>query len=313
MELRRLALLHELSRRGTIAAVAEALSYSHSSVSVQLAELEREAGTPLLRRVGRGVELTAAGHRLAEHAACALADDEAVRAEIAGMDDTPHGRVRMTIVQTPAIALLPGTLERLAASAPGVDLDVLQRETGPALEAMRSHEVDLVVGIEYDPLPVGRRRDDDRENLLREDVLVALPHDHPAAQTEDSVHLGDLADEVWASGHRGTGLDAFLRNICHRLGGYDPGVRHRSDDAVVHSALVRSGRCAALLPAMFATSTASPALVTRQIAGARLQRTIFSVTRGSASQAPAILAVRRALRETAAALADTRTDVITTP
>ncbi len=61
MELRRLRLLHEFARRGTVAAVADALSYSPSSVSVQLAELEREAGTRLLRRVGRNLELTAAG------------------------------------------------------------------------------------------------------------------------------------------------------------------------------------------------------------------------------------------------------------
>ena len=61
MELRRLRLLLELSRRGTINGVAEALAYSPSSVSVQLAELEREVGVKLLRRVGRNVQLTPAG------------------------------------------------------------------------------------------------------------------------------------------------------------------------------------------------------------------------------------------------------------
>jgi DNA-binding transcriptional ArsR family regulator len=82
VELRRPRLLHELARRGTIAAVAEGLSYSPSSVSVQLAELEREAGTKLLRRVGRNVELTPAGSRLAAYAKRALDADEAVRAEL---------------------------------------------------------------------------------------------------------------------------------------------------------------------------------------------------------------------------------------
>jgi DNA-binding transcriptional LysR family regulator len=75
IELRRLRLLHELSRLGTVAAVAETLSYSPSSVSVQLAQLEREAGAKLLRRVGRNVELTAAGRRLAAYAAESLAAD----------------------------------------------------------------------------------------------------------------------------------------------------------------------------------------------------------------------------------------------
>src|SRR3974377_2416791 len=102
MELRPSALLRELSRRGTIAAVAQALSYSHSSVSVQLAELEKEAGIALLRRGGRNLSLTAARPPLAIHAGQALAADEAVRTELAALADIPRGLVRMTSVQTPA-------------------------------------------------------------------------------------------------------------------------------------------------------------------------------------------------------------------
>ena len=54
LDLRRLRLLRELSERGTIAAVADALQYTPSAVSQQLAMLEREAGVPLLERAGRG-------------------------------------------------------------------------------------------------------------------------------------------------------------------------------------------------------------------------------------------------------------------
>jgi DNA-binding transcriptional LysR family regulator len=304
MELRRLALLLELSHRGTIAAVAQALSYSHSSVSVQLAELEKEAGTALLRRVGRNVELTAAGRRLAAHAEQALAADEAVRTELATLADVPAGRVRMTFVQTSAIALLPGTLERLAASAPQVEVDVIQRETAPALEELRSHAVDLVLGIEYDPLPVGRRRDDHREDLVREDVLVTLHRDHPAARRPGPVRLAALEDATWATGHPGTGIDAFLGNVCNRLAGYEPKIRHRSDDAIVLSAIVGSGRAVALLPALFATGT--PGLTSRPVQEGRLQRTIFTVARRTTRNAPAILAVRQALRETARQVAASR-------
>ena len=57
LDLRRLRLLHELHARGTIAAVAEAVQYTPSAVSQQLAVLEREAGVPLLEPAGRGVRL----------------------------------------------------------------------------------------------------------------------------------------------------------------------------------------------------------------------------------------------------------------
>jgi len=219
----------------------------------------------------------------------------------------PRGRVRMTFVQTPAIALLPGTLERLAASAPQVEVEVIQRETAPALEELRSHAVDLVLGIEYDPLPVGRRRDDHREDLVREDVLVTLHRDHPAAAQPGPVRLADLEDATWATGHPGTGIDAFLRNVCNRLAGYEPKIRHRSDDAIVLSAIVGSGRAAALLPALFATGT--PGLTSRPAREGRLQRTIFTVARRTARDAPTILAVRQALRETASQVAASRDSI----
>jgi DNA-binding transcriptional LysR family regulator len=222
MELRRLRLLHQLSRPGTVAAVAEALAYSPSSVSVQLAQLEREAGAKLLRRVGRNVELTPAGHRLAAHAAETLAADEAIRSELASAGDTPRGRLRMTFVQTPALALLPGLLDRLAGAAPDLHVEVVQRETAPALEDLRSRAVDLVVGIEYDPVPVPRQREVDRRDLLREDVLLAVAPDHPAVPKRGSIPLAACEHAAWATGHRGTGLDAVVRNVCNRLGATSP-------------------------------------------------------------------------------------------
>jgi DNA-binding transcriptional LysR family regulator len=203
----------------------------------------------------------------------------------------------MTFVQTPALALLPGTLERLAASAREVEVDVIQRETVPALEDLRSHAIELVVGVEYEPLPVGRRHDDHREDLIREDVLVTLHRDHPAAARPGPVRLAALHDATWATGHPGTGIDAFLRNACNRLAGYEPNIRHRSDDAIVLSAIAGSGRAVALLPALFAA--AAPGVTARPAQEGSLQRTIFTVARSSARDAPAILAVRRALRQTA--------------
>ena len=297
MELRRLRLLHELSRLGTVAAVAEAIAYSPSSVSVQLAQLEREAGAKLLRRVGRNVELTAAGRRLAAYAAEALAADEAIRTELASAGDAPGGRLRMTFVQMPALALLPGVLDRLGETAPDLQVEVIQRETAQALDELRSRAVDLVVGIEYDPVPVPRQRDIDRCDLLREDVLLVLHPAHPAIPKRGPVRLADCEHTAWASGHRGTGLDAVVRNVCNRLGGFEPEVRHRSDDGLVLSALVASGRAVTLLPALL--TAAVPQITARRLREERLQRTIFTATRTTTVTAPAVLAVRQALLNTA--------------
>jgi DNA-binding transcriptional LysR family regulator len=307
MELRRLRLLHELANRGTIAAVAEALSYSPSSVSVQLSELEREAGVPLLRRVGRNVQLTPAGLRVAAHAAAALEADESLRAELAHVGDAPRGRVRATFVQTTALALLPYTLASLAASAPQLSVEVAQVETVPALEALRSREVDLVVGVEYDPVPVSRHRDVDRRDLIREEVRLVLPADHPLAAEGGPVALASVERSPWAAGHRGSGHAALIESVCNGLGGYAPDIRHRTDDALILRALVSSGRVVTLLSALIGAAT--PEIALRPIAEGRIQRTVFTAVRGATAGAPEVIAVRDALRRAARAATARRDDV----
>jgi DNA-binding transcriptional LysR family regulator len=82
-DLRRLRLLRELKRRGTIAAVAEALSYSPSAVSQQLSTLENETGVTLLEPAGRRVRLTAQAELLVAHAGRLLEDLERAEAALA--------------------------------------------------------------------------------------------------------------------------------------------------------------------------------------------------------------------------------------
>ncbi len=307
MELRRLRLLHELSRRRTIAAVAEALSYSPSSVSVQLAELEREAGTRLLLRVGRGVQLTPAGWRLADHAAQALAADEAVRAELSSLGEAPHGRVRVTFVQSAALALLPTALAHLGENAPGLRTEVYQRETAPALDDLRSHAVDIVVGIDYDPVPAARYRDLDRRDLIREDVLLAVRADDPLAAPGAPVPVSSFEHTPWAAGYRGTGHNAVVEHVCNRLGGYAPDIRHRTDDGLILRALVSTGAAVTLLPALIGTAT--PEIAVRPIAEGTLRRTIFTSARATTTASAAIVAVRAALKTAALVATGTRHDV----
>jgi DNA-binding transcriptional LysR family regulator len=74
-------------------------------------------------------------------------------------------------------------------------------------------------------------------------------------------------------------------------------VRHRTDDGLLLSALVASGRAVALLPALLTAEM--PHLIARRVREERLQRTIFTATRTTTSVAPAVVAVRDALHETA--------------
>src|SRR4029453_14952305 len=123
LDLRRLRLLHELHRLGTVGAVAEALSYSPSTVSQQLKVLEREAGTPLFEPAGRRVRLTDAAIVLAEHAERLLAGAERAEADLAAAAaGAVEGVVRVGSFQTASLRLLLSAMDALGETHPGVEV-----------------------------------------------------------------------------------------------------------------------------------------------------------------------------------------------
>src|SRR3954452_7852721 len=104
---RRLRLLVEFERRGTVSAVGDALSYTPSAVSQQLATLEREAGGKLFERAGRTLLLTDFGRLLAGHGTTVLEALERAEAELEAATGEVMGVVRVASFQTVGMVLLP--------------------------------------------------------------------------------------------------------------------------------------------------------------------------------------------------------------
>ncbi len=136
LDLRRLRLLHELRERGTIAAVADALQFTPSAVSQQLAVLERESGVPLLERAGRGVRLTDAALVLAGHAKALLDRAELAEAELAAAAGNVAGRGRIASFQSVAMLLAAPAMEALARDAPGLRCELVEAEPEQSLPAL---------------------------------------------------------------------------------------------------------------------------------------------------------------------------------
>src|SRR3990170_183941 len=93
MDIRRLHLLFELSRLGSMRAVADTHGLTTSTVSQQIAALAREVDTALVEPDGRRVRLTPAGLRLADHAVTILAAVDAARLDL-DPDAEPAGTLR---------------------------------------------------------------------------------------------------------------------------------------------------------------------------------------------------------------------------
>ncbi len=119
LDVHRLRLLRELDRRGTLAAVARALSYSPSAISQQLSQLEAEAGVTLLEPAGRGVRLTPLARILVTHTEAILERLEEAEADLRASATEVRGTLRVASFQSVLFALIPSVLTRLARTAPG--------------------------------------------------------------------------------------------------------------------------------------------------------------------------------------------------
>ena len=152
MDPRRLRLLLELSRRGSMRAVADELGYTTSTVSQQLAVLAREAGTPLIEPAGRMVRLTPAGQRLADHAVTILAALEAARADLDPAAE-PAGVVRVAGFATAIRRSLVPVIAALAETHPAVELQIREHEPPEAMALLADDDVDLALVYDYNLAP----------------------------------------------------------------------------------------------------------------------------------------------------------------
>ena len=182
LDLRRVRLLRELAARGTIAAVADALQFTPSAVSQQLAILEREAGVPLLERAGRGVRLTDAALTLVEHADALLERAALAEADLAAAAGTVTGRARVAGFQSVMLKLAIPAIEALAVDAPRLRCELVEAEPEQAIPALALGDVDVVLADEWQHQPRALPPSLERHELLSDPVNVVLPAAPPRAQ-----------------------------------------------------------------------------------------------------------------------------------
>ncbi len=181
LDVYRLRLLRELDRRGTLAAVARALSYSPSAISQQLSQLEAETGVTLLEPVGRGVRLTPLARILVTHTEAILERLEEAEAELQAAATEVRGTLRVASFQSVLFALIPSVLTELAERHPGLRLEITHEQAIPAFEGLLAHEFDLVLGEEYPGVALPPVPGASTQLLARDELFLVLPSHGPYA------------------------------------------------------------------------------------------------------------------------------------
>ena len=296
MDLRKLKVLVELSRRGTMSAVAQATGYGTSAVSQQLAALEREAGVPLLEAEGRGVRLTSAGRRLVGHAQGILAAMTAAELDLAAAAE-PSGLMRVAGYTSVLRQHLLPAADELARIYPLLDLELQEREPTEVDELLDADQIDLGFVYDYTLVPRGGRHI--RSLLGQNPTMLAVPPDSVVpAQIGSPDDLEAFRDASWIGNSRDSGDDELASRLC-ALAGWTPRIRHRVDslELVIDLVLARHG--VGLLPA---DVPGADRLRMVPLTLARTERRMWSVVRAGTQAWPATIVVIDAVRRHAEAL-----------
>ncbi|GAB3892995.1 LysR substrate-binding domain-containing protein [Kibdelosporangium lantanae] len=219
---------------------AQRLNITQPPLTRQVQGLEKALGVSLFDRVGRGVRLTAAGEVFLAHSrrVLALVDvaPEAARRAATG----ELGALRLGFTAIGAYAVLADFLAMVNERVPGVSVALSELVSIDQFAALADLSID--VGLVRPPIP------EQFESVLvhSEDLVIAVPADHPLASREAPVALADVTDEYIGYTPEGS---RYLHDICAAMIGLNRyAVSQLASQVPTMLALVRAGLGCALVP-----------------------------------------------------------------
>jgi len=251
METRRLELLAELARLGSMRAVADVLGTTTSTVSQQIAVLAREMGTPLIEPAGRRVRLTPAGRRLAGHAMTILAAVEAAQLDL-GPGAEPNGTLRVAGFATAIRAYLLPVVTGLAASHPRVRVLVREHEPAESLHLLATDQADLALVYDYNLAPAAADLATHSTPLWTARWGLGVPATEPASGETTLQVFARFRTHDWIGNSRNTADEDVIRALAS-MAGFTPRITHQADSLDLVQDMITAGLGVGLLPLGHAT------------------------------------------------------------
>jgi len=296
LDVRRMRVLREVAQRGSFSAAAEALSFTQSAISQQIAALEREAGAVLVQRNARGVRLTEAGEAVVRHAEAILARLAEAEAELEAIAGLRGGRLRLAAFESAASSIMPLAIAAFSRCHPAVELSMGLLEPDDSLPQLRAGELDLALTFE------SRASDAVVEgislvHLLEDPMFLVLPADHPLAHKRN-LRLADLAGDAWIGGQAGCECNRLILRSC-AAAGFDPRIAFETDEYSAVQGLVAAGVGVSLM-AELGLANARDDIVVRSLGRETPVRQIHAATLAEGHRTPATQAMLEILGDVAA-------------
>jgi len=255
MQVESLEVFRIVARYGSITGAAQALGYTQSAVSRQIAVLEAQTDARLFDRLPRGVSLTDEGRCLLPHAEAMLERLATARLELHALRGLGGGRLRVGAFPTAVAALVPRALAAFREAHPDIALSLVEGRTPELLERLRTGDADLAVVSAPPDVPLDTTLLD-LYHLLDEHLLIAVPRSHRLAHRR-TVRLVDLSADAFIVGSA-TAEDTLMRASLPP--GFNPRVDIVAADWTSKLGCVAAGLGVALIPAL--AMRAAPADIT---------------------------------------------------
>jgi LysR family transcriptional regulator, transcription activator of glutamate synthase operon len=284
MDLAQLAYFREAATHQHFTRAAEAVHVAQPALSRQIRSLEAELGLPLFDRVGRGVQLTAAGQSILPRVERILTEVRAIRRDVRVLRDLEGGTVALGFLHSIGAHVLPSVLASFRTRHPAVGFTLHEGPRSELEERVLQGDLDLAI---TSPLPKSGGHFS-ATRLLHDDLVAALPPHHRLAPA-DEVHLADLALEPFIFLGASFGeLRTITRDACARAG-FTPQVAFEAEGLATMRGLVGAGLGVALLPelASHVRDEHAPAPVCRPLAGRPAHRIIGVVRHADRVLSPA--------------------------
>lgn len=264
IELRHLRYFIAVAESQNFGRAARQLHISQPPLSRAIQQLEAHLGTALFLRVGRGVQLSAAGTQFLHDARRMLADLQRAERNAARTARGETGTVRIGFVSTALYSVLPGLVRQLRLALPGVELILEEQTIGDQHLALQAARIDLGIALCPQPAPGIAHR-----VVHQEALLACLPADHPHARHPNRpLPLQTLRDEAFVlfPRERSPGLFDHILGLAEAAG-----FTLRSGQQAVQMqtivGLVSAGLGLALVPASIA-ALQRPGVVYRRLSNA---------------------------------------------
>ena len=297
MTLDQLKIFIAVAEREHITRAASALGLAPPSVSAAVAALEREFGTKLFHRVGRGILVTEGGKLLLDEARALINRADAVKLAMREFTGLSRGRLQIKASQTIASHFLPPRLVDFHQTYPGVALVVAVGNSTEVVNAIISGAVEL--GFVEDP---EEELQDPRlaiEPIARDDLAMVVSASHHWARKEE-LKADDLEAGNWVAREDGSGTRAAFVKALDVLGvpygNLNIAIELPSNEAVLAAVLAGAG--AAVLSVRVCGDAVKAGTLTR-LPVSLTPRAFFAVQHADRYRSRAVSALLEILRHEA--------------